>query len=287
MLEFKSPTNKTKQVKLDSSIQLVRWAKSSAAATSKVGLEVFTNFIGNNSDVTIDISDKSGKKFDTVKGKIYGNMYQSEILVPEKAEDELYAEVKISKLSLIKKSGPLYLYPPVIISNVKWGKKTTYLGDKLKIQADIKGMADGNDVEIQIWENNPLGAHEMVTGFSAVIKNQKINTEWDFQYNGTIDEIIAQLDAGYDDIPKFFYKVIAAGTTAESDLIKMNWFLIEMIGEDGKPFPNETFILELPDKSLRQGKLDKEGRYFCYDFEKEGNCKINFPEIDKDAWEEI
>ena len=55
-------------------------------------MEVNTHFVGNNSDIKIEISDKSGKVFETVKSKIAGNFFYTQITVPEKAKDELYAE---------------------------------------------------------------------------------------------------------------------------------------------------------------------------------------------------
>ncbi len=286
MPEHQGNTDKENKVKLTSAIEQVVWTIGAASAGAKAGIEVYTQFVGNNSDIKIEISDKSGKKFDTISNKMFGNKFWTEITVPEKAKDELYAEVKLSKHSLSKKSNPLYLYPPVKITSAKWEKKTTFHGDVLKIKADITGQADGNEAEIQIWEHHPDEVHEMVTKFPVFIKDKKIETQWEFQYFGTVDELLAEIENGNDKAPQFFYKVKAAGITAESDLIKMNWLLIELIGEDGSPIPEEHFKIELPDKSIREGVLDKEGKYFCCDFEKEGNCKISFPNIDKDAWEE-
>jgi len=40
-----------------------------------VGLEVHTHYVGNNSEIKIEISDKSGKKIETIKAKISVNHY--------------------------------------------------------------------------------------------------------------------------------------------------------------------------------------------------------------------
>ena len=280
-------TDKIQKIKLASSIEQILWTKNSAAPGAKLGLEIYTQFIGNNSDISIEISDKSGKKFDTIKSKMSGNNFWTEITVPEKAKDELYAEAKLSKHGLNKKSNSLYLFPPVKITNAKWEKKSTFQGDVLKIKADITGLADGNEAEVQIWEHHPDNVHELITRFPSIIKNKKVETEWEFQYFGKADELLAEVENGNDKAPQFFYRIKAAEITVDSDLITMNWILIELIGEDGKSIPGEHFRIELPDKSIREDKLDEHGRFFCYDFEKDGTCKVSFPDIDKDAWEEV
>jgi len=90
-------------------------------------LEVFTQFVGNNSEIKIEISDKSGKVFETIKAKISGNKFWKHITVPEKAKDELYAEVKLPKHGLSKKSNCLYVYPAVQIKNLKCQMKKKLL----------------------------------------------------------------------------------------------------------------------------------------------------------------
>jgi len=278
-------TDKIQKIKLASSIEQVLWTKNSAAPGAKLGLEIYTQFIGNNSDISIEIADKSGKKFDTIKGKMSGNNFWTEITVPEKAKDELYAEAKLTKHGLNKKSNSLYLFPPVKISNLKWEKKTTFQGDILKIKADITGLADGNEAEVQIWEHHPDNVHELITRFPSIVKNKKIETEWEFQYNGRAEELLAEVENGNDKTPQFFYRIKAAEVTADSDLISMNWFYVELVDEDGNFYPNEKILLELPDSTLREGRLDKNGKYFCFDFEKNGDFKIKFPFHDDGWWE--
>jgi len=287
MNSYKEKTDKTHQIKLESSIEQVMWTSTAAAPKGKVGIEVFTKFVGSNSEISIKISDKSGKKFEAIKTKMSGNHFWKQITVPEKAKEELYAEVKLPKHSLSKKSNGLYLYPAIEIKNLKWDKQTTFQGDILKIKADIKGLADGNEVEIQVWEYDPDDAHDLIAKYPALVKNRKIETEWEFIYQGNVEEIIAAQENGDKDFPQFFYRVIAGGVTEDSDLIKLNWILIDLLGEDDKPIPDEKYKLEMPDGTVKESSLDESGRGFIYDIEKKGECKISFPDIDKDAWEKI
>ncbi len=285
MPEHQGNTDKENKVKLKSAIEQVIWTIGAASAGAKAGIEVYTQFVGNNSDIKIEISDKSGKKFDTISNKMTGNKFWTEITVPEKAKDELYAEAKLSKHSVSKKSNPLYLYPPVKITNAKWEKKTTFQGDVLKIKADITGQADGNEAEIQIWEHHPDEVHEMVTKFPVVIKNKKIETEWEFQYFGTVDELLAELENGNDKAPQFFYRVKAAGIWEDSDLISMNWVWFELVGENGEPLLKEKYIVESGSGKKIEGVLDENGQAFINHIEKKEDLKVIFPDIDKDAWE--
>ena len=86
MSEHKGQTKKINKVKLDSSIEQVYWTVPAAAPGGEAGLEVKTKLVGHNSDIKIDIKDKSGKTFDTIKGKISGNLFWKQIKVPEKPE---------------------------------------------------------------------------------------------------------------------------------------------------------------------------------------------------------
>ena len=254
-------TDRKQEIKLDSSIEQVVWAKNSASPGGKVGIEVFTKFVGNNSELKIEISDKSGKTFETIKGKISGNHYWKEINVPEKAKDELYAEVSLSKHGLSKKSNGLYLFPFVEIKNLKWDKQEAKRGEVLKLTADIKGLADGNEAEIQIWEHDADQAHDLVTKFSVVIKNQKIEAEWEFQYVDDTDDIPSHNESenGYQ-WPEYFFRVVVAGKSADSGLLKFkDWVEIEFQDNSGNSLIDVQYFLRLADGSERKGKTDNQG----------------------------
>lgn len=57
------------------------------------------------------------------------------------------------------------------------------------------------------------------------------------------------------------------------------------MGEDGKPVPGEKYQVTLPDGSVEAGVLDDAGLARVEEFE-QGDCKISFPELDEEAWEE-
>ncbi|HSL87827.1 MAG TPA: hypothetical protein VK870_00845 [Ignavibacteriaceae bacterium] len=262
MPDHKGKTNKKTEIKLESDINRIIWTAGTGCPGGKVGLEIETQFVGVNSEIAVEISDKSGKKFDTIKKKIYGNKLWFEITVPEKAKDELYAEVKLSKHGISKKSRGLYLFPFVDIKNLKWDKQEARRGDILKLTADIKGLADGNEVEVQIWEHDSDIAHDLVTKFPVTIRNQKIEADWEFEYVEDTDDIPTQEESekGYQ-WPEYFFRVVCAGKSADSGLLKFkDWVEIEVKDKLGIPITNKDYKLLFPDGTEKQGKLTEEGK---------------------------
>jgi len=261
MPDHKGNTNKKTEIKLESDINRIVWTAGTGCPGGKVGLEVETQFVGVNSEASFEISDKSGKKFETIKKKIFGNKLWLEITVPEKAKDELFAEVKLSKHGISKKSRGLYLFPFVDIKNLKWDKQEAKRGDILKLTADIKGLADGNEAEIQIWEHDSDLAHDLVTKFPVIIRNQKIEADWEFEYVDDTDDIPTEEEAerGYNH-PEYFFRVFCAGKSADSDLLRFkDWIEINLVNDDGLPIGNIEYELVLPDGTTNTGSLDDSG----------------------------
>ena len=121
MSKFKSNVDQKKQVQLKSAIQQVQWSKSKVAANAKVRLDIFTQFVGNGSEMKIEIADKSGKKWNSTT-HITNNRYTAIFRPPSDAKESLTATVKFAKHGLEKKSKPVLLLPPIEITNAKWDK---------------------------------------------------------------------------------------------------------------------------------------------------------------------
>ena len=280
MSQHKGNTGKTNQVKLESSIDRVIWTSGTGCAGAKVGVEVNTHFVGHNSELKIEISDKSGKKFDTLKGKITGNKFWKEITVPDKAKHELYAEAKLSKHGLSRKSNPLYLYPQIEIKNLKWDKNKARRGDVLKLTADVTNVYEGAEAEIQIWEHDSDGAHDLITKIPAVVKNKKIEVDWEYEYHEDTDDIptAEETEKGYNP-PEYFFRVNIAGVSADSGLLEFkDWIEIKLKNQSGIPIPDEDYVLTLPDGSQIKGKVDELGNAIEKDIPP-GVCKIDFPNL--------
>ena len=269
-------TNKVKEVKLESAIEHVVWTKNIAAAGGKAGIEVFTKFVGNNSDIKIEIKDKSGKSGGTVKGKISGNRFWINIDIPDNLKDELTATVKLSKHGLEKKSNTISLLPPVKISNLKWDKNEASRGDTLKLTADIKGAYDGAEAMIEIYEHDNDGAHDLVTSFPSLTKNQKLKAEWEFQYVEDTDDIPTDEEAenGYTN-PEYFFRVTMGGVSADSGLLKFKDFIEIEVVDFNEQKMNVDYTIRFSDGTEKSGSVDENGDIIITDAPP-GPYKIDF-----------
>ena len=74
--------------------------------------------------------------------------------------------------------------------------------------------------------------------------------------------------------------------TKEEKQKKQSWIEIQMIDEENQPVTGEKYCITLPDgATVAEGTLDEKGSARVAGIEP-GTCKITFPDLDKDAWEE-
>ncbi|MEP1444682.1 MAG: hypothetical protein ABJK37_01035 [Paraglaciecola sp.] len=71
--------------------------------------------------------------------------------------------------------------------------------------------------------------------------------------------------------------------TPEQQKENTSWIEIEMLDEEDAPVSGEKYEIELPDGSIAKGTLDGNG-FARVDGVKPGECKVSFPELDKEAW---
>jgi type VI secretion system secreted protein VgrG len=67
---------------------------------------------------------------------------------------------------------------------------------------------------------------------------------------------------------------------------KTHWIEIELVDEDGKGVPGELYRITLPDGSVAEGTLDKNGRAKLTGIDG-GTSLITFPNLDTEAWEAL
>lgn len=283
MSKHQTQTDQIKEVQLLSAIQCVQWTSRQAALGGTVGIEVFTQFVGNGSNLEIELSDANGKTFGKSKEKISGNRFWAQIKVPKDAKQGFYATVKLPKHGLQMKSNPLILLPAVEITNLKWDKKDARRGDILKLTADIKGSQDGAEAEISIWEYDDDLAHDFISKFPVTVKNNKIEADWEYEYYEDTDGIATdrELEKGYNP-PEYFFRVSLGGVQADSGILEFkDWLEISLKDKFGDPVPDADYVLKLADGTEKQGKLDKDGRARIEDIPP-GSYWIHFPEHEDD-----
>ncbi len=71
---------------------------------------------------------------------------------------------------------------------------------------------------------------------------------------------------------------------SETEEEEKSWIEIEMVDEDDNPVSGEKYKIELPDGSVASGTLNGNGFARVQGFDP-GQCKVTFPNLDKDAWE--
>ena len=65
------------------------------------------------------------------------------------------------------------------------------------------------------------------------------------------------------------------------------WLEIELVGDDGKPIPGEEYLVILPDGKPVPGFLDEDGYARLDGLPAAGTCRIQFPKLDRDAWDKL
>lgn len=67
---------------------------------------------------------------------------------------------------------------------------------------------------------------------------------------------------------------------------ELTWIELELVGMDDKPVTGELYEIIVPDGRVYRGSTDQNGLGRVEGFEP-GTCKIRFPNLDQDAWEEL
>lgn len=65
---------------------------------------------------------------------------------------------------------------------------------------------------------------------------------------------------------------------------KMHWISIELVDELGKHVPYEDYRITLPDGTVIEDSLDKNGRTRITGIDP-GNCAVSFPNLDRQSWQ--
>jgi putative chitinase len=281
MSTHENTTNKTKTVTLSSSIERVQWADQQAAPGGTVGIKIETHSVGNGSTLQIKLTDHRGRSHGTHYGRVHKNHLSTPIQVPSKARDALYAEVKFPNHGLKQKSPPLLLTAPVKIRNAEWSQDEACRGDLLTLSADVKGVPDGTEAQIQIFEHDEEDAHDLITQLSTLVENQQVEVEWKYEYHEDTDRIPTEeeVEKGYRP-PEYFFRVEVEGIEADSGLLTFNdQLFVQLIDAvEQVAYALQDYLLRLPDGTEKTGTLDEKGR-LQIDKALPGPYEVTFPEI--------
>jgi len=268
-LEYKKQTNKEHKETLSSKIVHAMWGQKAAAVGDKVKFFVQLHFVGNGSEIELDVEDKKGNIVEKVKGQVFGDQFAGSLVIPEIAKEKVTFTAKLPKHGLTKKSGALVVFS-FKVTNMKWGQKEARRGDIVKLIADIDGLPDDSEVMVLIYEYDQDGAHDFITKFPRRVKNKKIEAEWEYEYHEDTDDIPTQEEMkkygkSYNP-PEYFFVIDfhgkRFGEKQESKLLEFkDWIEIRAYYSDGNRLGKENFAIIFADGTKKKGLLDDDG--FC------------------------
>jgi len=288
-LKYTKATDSEHEIKLTPQLIYAGWRTAVARVGRAVPLEVLTSFVGNGAKIKIKGKSESGKKLGNVSGLIFNNKYVGELEIPDGVEigDLVYFEVDLSGNSLKGESNKIPAAPPIDVTNMKWDPTEAHRKDIIKLKADVSGCQDNADAKITILEYDADGIHDKTADLTAVVKDNKIEAAWEFEYHDDADEIPTKEEMekyGKDYNPPEYFFIIEIdgqkfGREQESGLLTFKDNIeIELVNQSGEAIPKEKYTLILADGSKRDGELDDTGKAVENDVPP-GSCKIEFPEL--------
>ncbi len=79
-------------------------------------------------------------------------------------------------------------------------------------------------------------------------------------------------------------KTLGGSKTTEKAKDKKAWIEIILVDNEGKPMPGVKYRITPPGGNAVEGRLNEHGQAGLYQIEP-GNCKITFPDLDREAWD--
>ncbi len=271
-LKFSKATDTPHKIKLESDLIETSWASGVAYMGLPAAFVVRTSFVGNGASVEVTGKSDKGKKCGKVKGEISNNAFMGALDIPDNLDpkDKVYFEVKLPKHGLNGDSDLIPVKPGVLVTNMKWSAKEARRGEILTLSADVRGAADDTEVLVTIYEFDRDSIHDKIAELKAVVKNQQIRLDWEYQYFEDTDEIpsdaeLQRYGRSYNP-PEYFFTVKVekqefGKKQQDSGLLEFkDWIEIEAIDDSGQPIKNAKYKVTLPDGTEREGSLDQNGR---------------------------
>jgi hypothetical protein len=79
-------------------------------------------------------------------------------------------------------------------------------------------------------------------------------------------------------------KTLSGSKPTEKPKDKKAWIEIILVDAEGKPMPGVKYRITPPGGKPVEGRLNEHGQAGLYQIDP-GNCKITFPDLDREAWD--
>lgn len=180
MAQHRKPTDQAHKIQLSAKMVHALWISQAVCTGQKAPFEVWTRFVGNGADIRVEVIDRSGKKIDTINGKVYGNYFAAAAAIPDKAKEVVMFTARLPRHRLEIKSDICRVLPPGKIDQLAWEPKEAAAGDTVRLTASVTDIPEGARVMLSIYANDPLGAHDFITRFAGRVENRRIAAQWRF-----------------------------------------------------------------------------------------------------------
>jgi signal peptidase I len=286
--KFSAQTDQPKKITLDSGIVSCAWKTTRAVGGGLAAFKVKTSLVGEGSQIQVIGRSENGKKLGKIKGEVSGNSFPGAFDIPEKIDrdDLLYFEVKLPKLGLSAESGRIPVMPHIQVKSIAWDRQEARRGDIVGITAEFDNVANNTRATVIIYEYDQDGNHDPIVKIPAMVKNGKLDLQWEYEYFEDTDEIPTDEEmkkyGGSYNPPEYFFVIVIEGARIgveqESGLLTFkDWITLELVDENGDPIPERKFIIRLPDGSENNGTLDSNGKATIENLPP-GPCEVEYPE---------
>jgi hypothetical protein len=286
---YTKATDAIHKVTVTSNIIYCVWRSRCGYAGEDAPFEVRTSLVGEGAPIEIVGRTGKGKKCGKVTDTISRNRYDGEFPIPDNFDwgEQIYLEVKLSKHGLQMESNRIPVRSKIQVKSLAWDRKEARRDDVVKLTAEFKNLSDGTEATVIIYEFLPDGYQDPIASFPVVVKKNKIQLDWAYEYQDDTAEIPTQKERrqygkNYNH-PQFFFVVdfdgVRIGEKQESGLLKFrDWVTIELKNQAAQPIPKEDYILHLPDGSTRKGTLNEKGKAEEKDVPP-GKVSVEFPNL--------
>jgi hypothetical protein len=265
MPELTGQTDKVLKVQMKSLLLSARWGLAEVAAGGSIPAEVTTAYVSDGSDISLAVKDLEGNTVDTLKGKIYSNLYRAAYRVskPNKTGG-MYFEAELSAHSLKAVSPRVKVGPPVKITALKLlddkGKELKEISQpsSLEMTAKVEGPSPGTPCNIVLYLDKGRKQKSIVHSAMTEVRDGKASCIWNFEPPEKESEHLVQQDLDKDGEKyapmNYLFEVECLGVKALSEPVKyVSWVDLDFGGIRGK------VVLVMPDGSEETKDIPGDG----------------------------
>ena len=139
-----------------------------------------------------------------------------------------------------------------------WGAPYARRGEPLPLVGYTTGFGDGTPATLLLYRFDPDGSHTFVTRLNGTVQENRVETEWTFDYPDDVTELpdMFEGDESYD-APEYFFELKVGGKTARSGLVEfVDSIEIELSEEDKEAFADLDYVVHFADGTSRRGRFE-------------------------------